>query len=119
MNGRKLSLGLCVFFAVAGSAALVNCAALADDKGAELSEDQLTGIHNALGLGVRYVEETGAVEATLPKPLGEDERLFVRVRRGKLTLTSQKDLDCNELMNASTKEANPTSPASVHVLTTG
>ena len=53
-----------------------------------------------LGLGLRYVEKSGTVQATLSGGLKDGEKLYIRVRRGKMTLTSQKDLDCSALAQA-------------------
>ncbi len=90
------SLALTAVILVGVAAALVDCAATEEDA-ADPSEDQLTGVGNAMGLALRYDPSAGAVQATLKQPLADGDRLYVRVRRGKLTLTSQKDLDCGEL----------------------
>src|ERR1700682_4515619 len=93
------SFGLVAALAIAAGSALVHCAApAAEDE--ELSEDQITGVNNALGLGLRYEEKSGRVQATLSGGLKDDDKLFIRVRRGKMTLTSQKDLSCTELTQA-------------------
>jgi hypothetical protein len=93
------SFGLVAALAIAAGSALLHCAApAAEDE--ELSEDQITGVSNALGLGLRYEEKSGRVQATLSGGLKDDEKLFIRVRRGKMTLTSQKDLSCAELTQA-------------------
>ena len=93
------SLGLLTALAIAPALALVHCAAPVEDDEA-LTEDQITGVNNALGLALRYDDVTGRVQATLSGGLEDGERLFIRVRRGKLGLTSQKDLDCNDLAQA-------------------
>jgi len=83
----------------AGSAFL-HCAP-AEEAEAEPSEDEITGVNNALGLGLRYDEKTGRVQASLNGNLREGENLFIRVRRGKITINSQKQLDCKDLTQAS------------------
>jgi hypothetical protein len=93
------SVGLVAALVVAAGSALIHCAAPADEE-ADLSEDQITGVNNALGLGLRYEEKSGKVQATLSGGLKDGEKLYVRVRRGKMTLTSQKDLDCSTLTQA-------------------
>lgn len=85
--------------AAVSSAALVNCAAPEEDE-EEASEDAVTGVNNTLGLGLIYDSSTSKVKATLKKPLGTGERLFIRVRRGTITHESQKDLDCGALTEA-------------------
>ena len=85
--------------AVGAGSALVHCSAPPEDE-AELTEDQITGVNNALGLGLRYESGSGRVQATLSGGLKDGEKLFIRVRRGKLGLTSQKDLDCKGLAQA-------------------
>ncbi len=109
-NPKKLlSLLLLSAVGVATSAALVNCASPAEEEEEESpSEDAITGVNNTLGLGLRYDEKSGTVHATLNSPLGEGQRLFVRVRRGKLelkekdgkVLTPSQQVDCSELSQA-------------------
>jgi len=93
------SFGLVAALAVAAGAALVHCAAPEEEDEA-LSEDQVTGVNNALGLGLRYDDKSGRVHATLKTPLKDGEKLFVRVRRGKMQLDTQKTLKCEELAQA-------------------
>lgn len=100
MPSRHLrSFGLVAALAVAAGSALLHCSAPVEED-EELSEDQITGVNNALGLGLRYEEKSGRVQATLSGGLKDGEKLFIRVRRGKMTLTSQKDLDCKDLTQA-------------------
>ena len=92
---RAHSLGLVVALASAALApVLVNCSSSEDDSP---SEDDVVGVNNALGLGLRYDDKSGTLQATVKKPLGEGESLRVRVRAGKMTLTSQKAIRCEEL----------------------
>ena len=101
MPSRHLrSIGLVAALAVAAGSALIHCAAPADDSDADLSADAVTGVNNALGLGLRYEEKSGKVQATLSGGLKDGEKLYIRVRRGKMTLTSQTDLDCTALTQA-------------------
>ena len=105
------SLGLLWALTAAAGAAFVHCAAF-ESEDEELTEDQITGVNNALGLSLRYEESSGRVQATLSGGLKEDEKLFIRVRRGKMTLTSQKDLSCADL-----KQARPLGGSGVRELT--
>ncbi|MCA9591123.1 MAG: hypothetical protein KC657_37755 [Myxococcales bacterium] len=95
-SSASRSIALLLALAAAAGGALVHCAAPAQEE-EELTEDEITGVNNKLGLGLRFDEKSGAVQATLKKDLREGEQLFVRVRRGKLTLKSQKELDCKAL----------------------
>ncbi len=93
------SAGLLAILAAAGAAPLlVNCSAseeATDDD--PVNEDAVTGVNNPLGLALRYDDKTGTVQATLKDNLGSGERLFVRLRAGKITRTSQKELKCSDL----------------------
>jgi hypothetical protein len=93
---------LALFVALAGTAgaALVHCGSRPDES--EISVEQRTGIGNVFGLGLRYDATHRKIVATLDARLPDDERLFVRVRRGKITLTSQKDLDCADVVREGT-----------------
>jgi hypothetical protein len=61
------------------------------------SEDDVTGVNNALGLGIRFDEASGTAQATLTNPLEDGAELRVRLRTGKITLTSQRELNCEAL----------------------
>ena len=99
MPSTKSTLLLLASLAVAASSAtLLNCAAPEEEE--EASEDAVTGVNNTLGLGLVYDNTTSKVQATLKKPLGAGERLFIRVRRGTITHESQKNLDCGALTEA-------------------
>lgn len=89
---------LTLFAALCASsvAALVHCAAPPEEE-QDLSEDHVTGVSNALGLGLRYDETKGTVQATLRDRLADGEQLYIRVRRGKITGASQRELDCKDL----------------------
>lgn len=100
MPSRHLrSLGLVAVLAASAGSAFLHCSAPAEEE-EELTEDQITGVNNALGLGLRYEEKSGRVQATMSGGLKDGEKLFIRLRRGKMTLTSQKDLNCSELTQA-------------------
>lgn len=100
LHGSR-SIGLLIALAAAAATSmLVNCSAVEKDADEPLSEDAVTGVNNPLGLALRYDAEAGRVEATLGDDLKEGEKLFVRVRRGKITVTSQKDLKCGDLTEA-------------------
>ncbi|MBX3193136.1 MAG: hypothetical protein KF819_39495 [Labilithrix sp.] len=93
------SFGLVAALAVAAGSAFIHCSA-PEEEDEELTEDAITGVNNALGLGLRYDDKTGRVQASLKTPLKDGEKLFIRVRRGKITLTSQKELACEDLTQA-------------------
>lgn len=93
------SFGLVAALAIAAGSALVHCAAPTEED-EDLTEDQITGVNNALGLGLRYEDKSGRVQATLSGGLKDGEKLYIRVRRGKLGLNSQKDLACGDLAQA-------------------
>ena len=95
MHLPKLGLRTFGLFAALGAAAassLINCAA---PEAADVAptEDAI-GVDNKLGLGLRYDEATGTVQATLRQELAAGERIYVRVRREKAERLSQKDVDC-------------------------
>src|SRR5205085_1542346 len=52
-------------------------------------------------------------------PMAEGEKLFVRVRRGKITQTSQKDLDCKDLTQAKPLAGSGDREATGHVVYQG
>ena len=81
---------------VLGAAApLVRCAPAPDEDDVAIS-----GVNNALGLSLRLDQATGSVQATLKDELGSGEKLYLRVRAGKMTLGGAKDLDCAQLSQA-------------------
>ncbi len=73
---------------------LVHCGS--DEEEATPSEDDIVGVDNALGLGLR-IDDSGKLQATMAKALAEGETLRVRVRAGKMTLTSEREVPCGEL----------------------
>jgi hypothetical protein len=84
--------GLVAALAAATATPLLQCAPQrADDP---FSEEDAVGVDNKFGLGLRYDQATGTVQATLKQDLGAGEQVYVRVRRGTTALTSQKDVDC-------------------------
>ena len=101
MSLRHLrSFGLVAALAMGAGSAFLHCAP-AEEAEPEPSEDEITGVNNALGLGLRYDQKSGRVQASLNSNLREGENLFIRVRRGKITINSQKQLDCKDLTKAS------------------
>jgi hypothetical protein len=93
---KTRSFGLLAALALAASVPmLAHCAAT--DAEPEGSEDDIVGPSNAMGLGLRYDERSGTLQATLKRPLGEGEELRVRLRAGSITLKSEKELRCDEL----------------------
>jgi cytochrome c553 len=100
LAGTRSVVALFLSVVSAGTAAaLINCAAPGEEDVAP-SEEAVTGVNNALGLGLRFDDRSGTLQATLKKELAPGERLYLRVRRGKLSLTSQKDLLCTDLAAA-------------------
>lgn len=100
MRSLKSTLLLLSTLATAISTAmLVNCAPSPEEEEPS-SEDAITGVNNALGLSLLYDKETSKVRATMKKPLGAGERLFIRVRRGTIAHDSQAKLDCSKLTEA-------------------
>jgi hypothetical protein len=95
-SGTLRSLGLVAALGLGAGSALLHCASPEEEEEA-FTEDQVTGVNNKLGLGLRYDDKTRTVQATLSGNLHDGEKLYVRVKRGKLTLTSQKDVDCAAL----------------------
>ncbi|WP_394828192.1 hypothetical protein [Pendulispora albinea] len=68
----------------------------APPEGSEAHE-KVTGLRNRLGLRLTYDEQAQRVDASTNRPLEDDERLFVRVRRGTLSEQTQHDLACTDL----------------------
>ena len=95
-------LGVAALAALAASgAALANCSAPpADDDDAALSDDEINGANNKIGLKLVYDDASGRVQATLQKKLRAGEKLLMRVRRGRLSMDSQRELDCAVLTEA-------------------
>jgi hypothetical protein len=101
MRPSKSSLLLlCSLLAAASGASLLNCSADATEEEEALSEDDITGVNNSLGLALVYDKDTSKVKATLATPLGPTDKLFIRVRRGTIEHDSQKNLDCSGLAEA-------------------
>jgi ribosomal protein L4 len=98
---KARSLALFIALAAAATAPFFACSApeeTVDEDGA--SEDAVTGAGNPLGLRLTYDADTKRVNATLKEELKSGEQLRIRVRRGKATLTSQKELKCDDLPRA-------------------
>jgi hypothetical protein len=98
---RTPSFRTSAFFAALVVAAsvpvVVNCGSTELEEDQALSEDDI-GVNNASGLGLRFDESSGSIQATLKRSLDEGERLVVRIRGGKITSRSQADLNCGELI---------------------
>ena len=88
--------------AIASGCALANCASESDDAEDEVygSEDDITGANNRMGLKLVYDEDSHHVRATFKRKLRAGEKLRLRVRRGRLSLDSQRELDCSQLPEA-------------------
>jgi hypothetical protein len=81
----------------AATPAYLNCGATGAEE--ELTEDNI-GVNNTLGLGLRYDEKSGSIQATLKRPLDEGETLVVRLRAGKIQENTARDLKCSDLIEA-------------------
>jgi hypothetical protein len=88
--------------AIVSGGALANCAADSEDVDDEIfaSEDDITGANNRMGLRLVYDEESRHVRATVKRKLRAGETLRLRVRRGRLSMDSQRELDCSQLPEA-------------------
>lgn len=75
---------------------LANCSASETD-----SAEEAIGAANSLGLSLRYDDETSTVQASLKDALKPGEKLYIRVRQGKILFDSQEKLDCSDLQKAS------------------
>lgn len=90
-NVPSFVLGGAVALALAFS--MTNCSSPSSDE----PDEVVSGVHNKLGLALRFDEKTHVVQATLAQPLDDGEQLYVRIRAGKMTLDSEKNLDCKSL----------------------
>ncbi|MBS2014127.1 MAG: hypothetical protein JST00_14650 [Deltaproteobacteria bacterium] len=115
MIAKRLSLLLLTAsVAVGGGAALLNCApSEVDDDDAALRDEDITGAANKLGLRLVYDDASGRVHATMKSRLRAGERLVLRVRRGRLTMDSQRQLDCSALPDAPAMEPRADRPGKV------
>jgi hypothetical protein len=102
MRLSKASTLLLLLGAIGSGAALANCSAgeAEDDDNLSADSPEVTGIYNAMGLGLRYDEGSGTVRATVRRKLRAGEKLVLRVRRGRLSADSQNQLDCSQLTEA-------------------
>ena len=97
--------GVLLFLSVLGGAVSVaGCASdttpATDDSEAALGDDELNAINNKMGLRLTFDDPSGHVRATMKMRLHALERLVMRVRRGRLTVGGQLDLDCSQLVEA-------------------
>jgi hypothetical protein len=84
-----------------GVAGLANCSSPEGEAPEEqLSEDDITGVDNKLGLGLVYDDQAGVVMATLKEAMKDGDQLRLRVRRGRITENSERTLNCAELPEA-------------------
>jgi hypothetical protein len=103
-NARSLVLMLAL--TGAATAPFFACAAPEEsEEDGEASEDAVTGASNPLGLRLTYDRESNRVSATLKDSLKSGEQLRLRVRRGAATLTSQKELKCDDLPRATAQQS--------------
>jgi len=82
------------------SAAVAACAPDADapaDDEIFAGENDITGTNNKMGLRLVYDETSHRVNASVKKKLKTGDALRLRVRRGRLTIESQHELDCMQL----------------------
>jgi hypothetical protein len=88
---------------VGGVTAVAGCAAQAAPSASDqaaLGDDELNAVNNKMGLRLTYDDPSGRVHATIKMTLQTGERLVLRVRRGRLTVGGQVDLDCSQLAEA-------------------
>ncbi|MCW5811380.1 MAG: hypothetical protein KIT84_10225 [Labilithrix sp.] len=109
---RLSSTSLLLAGALAAGAAMFNCAPEASEEPPSIDSAAITGTKNHMGLRLVYDKETSRVRATLRRPLAEDEKLRLQVRRGRLSAQSQQELDCMALPEA---PAEPPSTANIVV----
>ncbi len=64
------------------------------------SEDELNSTTNKMGLRLVFDEPSGHVHATVRSRIRADEKLVLRVRRGRLVNGAQALLDCSQLPDA-------------------
>lgn len=112
--GGPWGLLLGALAAAGASASLVNCApSAADDDDTALSDDEITGVNNKLGLRLVYDDASGRVHATMKTKLRAGEKLVLQVRRGRLSMDSQRKLDCSALPDAPAMEPRADRPGKV------
>lgn len=96
--------GVLLFMSVAGSVvAVAGCATdttPTGDSESALGDDELNAVNNKMGLRLTYDDPSGHVRATMKMKLHVLEHLVMRVRRGRLPVGGQIDLDCSQLAEA-------------------
>ncbi len=112
---RSLVAVVITIGASAAGAAMLNCANTQEES-TEIPEDSLSGVDNALGLGVlvqassdpkvasRVVVTINASDAKYT--LRPSDKIWVRVRQGKIAADSEDKLNCSELQNGGTLVRN-------------
>ena len=86
---------------VTSSLALAGCSAASDEAQADdqvaLGDDELNAVNNRMGLRLVYDAPSNHVRATLKAKLQPNERLMLRVRRGRIAVNAMNALDCSQL----------------------
>jgi hypothetical protein len=100
--GPSLRAALLLLGAIATSSlGATGCAASTDetqaDDEAALGDDELNAVNNKMGLRLAYDAPTGHVRATLKSRLKQGETLMLRVRRGRIAVDAEANLDCFQL----------------------
>ena len=115
--------GALLFMSVLGGVASVaGCATdttPTGDSEAALGDDELNAVNNKMGLRLTYDDPSGHVRATMKLKLHTGERLVMRVRRGRLTVGGQIDLDCSQLAEALPLPPPPTTTTSAKPIYVG
>ena len=82
---------------------MIGCSAPTDDgTGAPAASDdeEINSTTNKMGMRLVYDDPTGRVHATVKTKLRAGEKLFMRVRRGRLVVGGQTLVDCMQLADA-------------------
>lgn len=67
------------------------------DDQATLGDDELNAVNNKMGLKLDYDGATSRVRATLKTKLKPEDRLMLRVRRGRIAVDAMNSFDCSQL----------------------
>lgn len=93
------TVGLLVTLLASGLATtLVHCGTSdATDDAASAVGDEVVGVNNRMGLKLIYLDGDKKIYATLPRALPADYKLYVNVRRGKISMNSHDQMRCHQV----------------------
>ncbi len=97
----SVATSLLLFAGAVGSLAMASCSsppASDDDEG--LTDDEINGQDNRMGLRLIYDDASHSLRATVKQKLRAGEVLKLNVRRGRLSAESERLLDCGALPDA-------------------